>query len=216
VAGADANFQIRASGLSGGNYIFSVYGEDYKGIRSSLLTFPVSVTSGITTNVNGLFIAPTIAVNKSEVRRGDTIAIFGQSVPRADIVIVTHSNEELFNHVTADKDGAYLYNLDTSPLEMGSHSSKLKAADAGAVSSFSHAVTFIVGTKTVAAEAQSKAVKGDLNKDGRVNIVDFSIAAYWYKRPLSAVFRPVEIERLNGDGKVNLADFSIMAFYWTG
>jgi len=65
VAGADANFQITLSGLSSGNYIFSIYSEDNKGNRSSLLTFPVGVTSGATTNIGGIFIAPTIAVDKA-------------------------------------------------------------------------------------------------------------------------------------------------------
>ena len=81
IAGTDAKFQINISNLSGGNYIFSVYSEDKKGLRSSLLTFPVSVTSGATTNISGIFIAPTIATDKSDVRRGDNIAIFGQSIP---------------------------------------------------------------------------------------------------------------------------------------
>lgn len=58
--------------------------------------------------------------------------------------------------------------------------------------------------------------KGDLNKDGRVNLVDFSIAAYWYKRALNPAFRPIETEYLNNDGRLDLVDFSIMAFYWTG
>jgi hypothetical protein len=50
-----------------------------------------------------------------------------------------------------------------------------------------------------------------MNNDRRVNLVDFSIAAYWYKRSSP----PASVD-LNGDGKVDLVDFSIMAFYWTG
>jgi hypothetical protein len=42
-------------------------------------------------------------------------------------------------------------------------------------------------------------------------LIDFSIAAYWYKRP--SVPENVDI---NSDGKVDLIDFSIMAFHWTG
>ena len=57
--------------------------------------------------------------------------------------------------------------------------------------------------------------KGDLNGDCRVDLVDFSILAYWYKIPLSDQFLETEKEKLSGDGKVNLEDFSIMAYYWT-
>ena len=59
-------------------------------------------------------------------------------------------------------------------------------------------------------------IKGDLNGDCRVNLVDFSIAAYWYTRTLSSDFALKEQEQLNGDSKISLIDFSIMAYYWTG
>ena len=217
IAGADANFQVSVSGLSGGNYIFSLYSEDKKGVRSSLLTFPVSVTSGATTNVSGVFISPTIAVDKSEVKRGDDIAIFGQSAPQSDIVISVNSEEEFFGKTISDKDGIYLYNFDSSFVDYGTHYAKSKASIGNqAVSSFSSVISFKVGTKNIFAQLPNKIEKGDLNSDGRVNLVDFSIAAYWHKRPLSTTFKPTEIERLNGDGKIDLIDFSIMAFYWTG
>lgn len=217
VAGADANFSIALSSLSGGNYIFSVYSEDNKGFRSSLLTFPVSVTSGATTTVSGIFIAPTIAVDKSEVKRGDNIAIFGQSVPSSEITIAVNSDEGIFNKIKADAGGAYLYNFDTSPLETGQHTTKSKSALNGEISSFSQVVGFAVGDKTILTRSTGKCpMKADLNSDCRVNLVDFSIAAYWHRRTLSAAFKILEAEDLNGDGKVDLIDFSIMAYYWTG
>ncbi len=212
VAGADANFQMTLSGLSAGNYIFSVYSEDGKGIRSSLLTFPLSITSGATTKVSGIFIAPTIAVDKSEVKRGENIAIFGQSVPNSEVTISVNSEEEFFNKIKTDAGGAYLYNFDTFLLEMGQHFTKSKVTFGGEISSFSKAIGFTVGDKTVAAEEPKKtAEKGDSNGDKKVNIVDFSITAYWYSRS-----SPPPSVDLNKDGKVNLVDFSILAFYWTG
>lgn len=212
IAGPDANFNVTLSGLSGGNYIFSVYSEDNKGTRSSLLTFPVNVTSGATTNVSGIFIAPTIAVDKSAVKRGDNVAIFGQSVPNSEVTISVNSEEEFFNKIKADAGGAYLYNFDTSPLETGQHFTKSKTALSGEISSFSQVIGFAVGTKNILAQLPIKApAKGDSNNDSRVNLVDFSIVAYWYKRPSP----PVSAD-LNSDGKVDLIDFSIMAFYWTG
>jgi len=210
-AGADSNFQISLSGISAGNYIFSVYSEDKNGNRSSLLTFPVGVTSGVTTNVSGIFIAPTIAVDKSEVKRGDNIAIFGQSVPNSEITISVSSDEEFFNKVNADASGVYLYNFDTSPLAMEQHFTKSKAAHNGEISSFSKTISFLVGTKNVVAKPTEVVSKGDMNNDKQVNLVDFSITAYWYKRPSP----PASVD-LNSDGKVDLVDFSIMAYFWTG
>lgn len=216
IAGPDAQFEISLSGLSTGNYTFSLYGEDNQKRRSSLFTFPVYITSGATTKISGIFISPTIDVDKQEVKRGDNIAIFGQSVPLADITVSVNSNEEFFGKIKSDSIGAYLYNFDTSPVEMGQHFTKSKAALNGAISSFGTAIGFAVGTKNVAAIPAGTWLKGDLNNDGRVNLIDFSIGAYWYKRPLSEAFKPIEKERLNGDGKIDLIDFSIMAYYWTG
>lgn len=215
IAGTDANFAISLSGISAGNYIFSIYSEDDKGNRSSLLTFPVGVTLGVITNVTGIFIAPTIDVDKNEVKRGDNIAIFGQSVPQADIVISVSSEEEYFAKTISDKDGIYLYNFDTSILEYGTHYTKSKVSKDNEISSFSRAINFLVGTKTVF-KTTGKCGKADLNCDGRVNLVDFSIAAYWYQKTISAEFSIIERERMDGDSKIDLKDFSIMAYYWTG
>ena len=216
VADPAANFRVAVSGLSTGSYIFGVYSEDNQKIRSSLLTFPTQITSGVTIEITNIYIAPTIAVDKSEVKKGDNIAIFGQSIPNSDVTIVVNSEQEIFNKIKADTGGIYLLNFDTVPLEKGQHSTKSKSAIGGAISSFGKVVNFLVGDKTVFAQPTAEVLKGDLNNDGRVNLVDFSIAAYWYKRPISMEFAVKEKERLNGDGKVDLIDFSIMAFYWTG
>jgi len=210
VADPAANFRVSVSGLSAGSYIFGVYSEDSQKRRSSLQTFPVTVTSGSSIEIGNIFIAPTIAVDKSEVKRGDNIAIFGQSVPDGEITIAVNSEQEIFVKTGADKNGVYLYNFDTSPLAMEQHFTKSKASLGGAISSFSAAVGFIVGTKNIT-RAEQEFLKGNLNGDNRVNLVDFSIAAYWYKRPSP----PANVD-LNGDSKVDLIDFSIMAFYWTG
>ncbi len=216
VAGSDAHFSMRVTGLTTGNYLFSLYSEDHRGVRSSLLTFPLSVTEGTITNVTGIFIAPSIDVDKSEVRRGDDIAIFGQTTPEADVTIEVSGSPSFFAQAVSDKDGIYLHYLNTAPLDYQAYYAKSKAAIEGvAVSSFSQAVSFLVGTKTVFKE-RVEILKGDLNGNGRVNLVDFSIAAYWYRRPLSSAMKEIECEQLNCDGKIDLVDFSIMAYHWTG
>lgn len=215
IAGNDANFQMTLTGLTAGNYNFSIYGEDKDGRRSSLLTFPVGVSAGATTNVSGIFIAPTIAVDKSEVKRGDNIAIFGQSVPKADIIISVNSEDEFFAKTISDNSGIYLYNFDSTLLELGVHTARSKAAIGNQlISGFSYSANFKVGTKNIVAPVVKTVAplsKGNLNNDSRVNLVDFSIMAYWYRR----VAPPKHID-INSDGKVNLQDFSIMAYYWTG
>jgi photosystem II stability/assembly factor-like uncharacterized protein len=52
--------------------------------------------------------------------------------------------------------------------------------------------------------------KVDFNKDGKVNLVDFSILDYWYKK-----LKPSARFDLNGDNKVDLTEFSILIYCWT-
>jgi hypothetical protein len=210
VAGPDARFQISLNGLSSGSYVFSLYGEDSRGRRSNLFTFPITVTEGAVTTISGIFIAPTIDVDKSVVKRGDNITILGQSAPNAQVTISVHSDEESFVTAQADSHGAYVKQFDTTPLDIGDHITKAKASSSEQLSAFGQAVGFKVGTKNVGKESICEN-KADLTGDCKVNLIDFSILAFWYQRANP----PVPLD-LNGDGKVNIVDFSIMAYYWTG
>jgi len=214
IAGPNANFDVQLTGLSSGTYNFSVYSEDEDFNRSSLFTFSVYVTNGSNTEISGIFLAPTLAVDKSEVRFGDDIAIFGQSVPNSTVTIAVNSENEFFRYTKADEDGSYLYYFDTSLLEKGNHSTKSKARLGQEISSYGQTVAFLVGdanTETLPDDEFNSTMISDFNNDNRVNIVDFSIAAYWYQRS-----NPASKADLNNDNKVDLIDFSIMAFHWTG
>ncbi|MCS7184258.1 MAG: dockerin type I repeat-containing protein [Patescibacteria group bacterium] len=220
-AGSRGDFEITLSNLSPGFYIFTLYSEDARGRKSSLLNFQVNIIAGQTIRSSNIFLSPTIDIDKKSVRRGDILQIFGQATPESDVIISVSSEEERFFKVTTERDGSYLHVLDTSILELGEHYTKSRQVYQNRmVSPYSPTINFLVSTKTVEKKIEEKKrcpQKGDLNGDCRVNLVDFSIAAFWYKKKkLSENFKRVEKEKLNGDGKINLVDFSIMAYYWTG
>ncbi len=52
----------------------------------------------------------------------------------------------------------------------------------------------------------------DISPNGKIDLADFSVLAYWYKRPLTDEVK-TKVD-LNKDGKVDLVDFSILAYYW--
>jgi hypothetical protein len=223
VAGGDANFTINLSGLSAGDFVFVIYAEDQAGRRSTLFTYPLTLTPGATSEISGIFISPTIATDKEEVKKGDTITIIGQSVPNSEVTISVHSSPEIFVRASSDKYGGYVYNFDTAILDMGDHLTKSKSVKLNDISPYGRAIGFKVGDKTVYAEksvpikSDDPATTGscakmlvDLNSDCRVNLFDYSILAFWYKKP--SIRTGVD---LNHDGKVDIVDFSIMAHYWT-
>ncbi len=212
VADPKADFSVSIGTLANGNYSFSVYGQDSNDRRSTSFSFPVFITQGSAINIGGIFLSPTIDVDKSEVKQGDNVVIFGQSVPDSDITISVHSEQEIFNKVKTDKSGVYLLNFDTSQIEIGSHLAKSKSAVETEVSPFGNTVAFKVGNESKKKELNTcSSLRGDLNCDKKVNLVDFSIMAYWYKK----TDFPANVD-LNKDGIISLIDFSIMAFNWTG
>ncbi|MDD5291280.1 MAG: dockerin type I repeat-containing protein [Patescibacteria group bacterium] len=216
IAGPDALFSITLSGINVGSHVFVIVGLDKDDRMSQFQPFTIEVTSGFTTQVGGIFLSPTLAVDKKEVHKGDNLAIFGQTVPESEVTIGVASDNETFHTVNADNDGVFLYNLDTALLVKGDHETRAKSAKDNSISDFSRTIGFVVGEKNIPYDQTESLKQGDLNGDDRVNIIDFSIAGYWYKKTLNDTMRAYEATYLNGDGIINIIDLSIMAFYWTG
>jgi hypothetical protein len=212
IADPDANFSASVSGLSVGTYTFSLYAKDSSGKNSTIFSFPVYVTDGTIINIGGIILAPTIDVQNSEVKRGDNEPIFGFATPNSQVNIAVHSDSEHFVTTTSSAIGAYLYNFDTTPLEYGNHNAQSRAILKEKTSAQTDPVGFIVSNENKAKPAGCSTLIGDINCDGKVNLVDFSILAYWYKK---GDMPPANVD-LSGDGKITLVDFSILAYHWTG
>jgi len=210
IAGPDSLFSLSLTSLSAGYYNFAVYSEDENNIKSAMFVFNIYIISGAMTSVSGIFIAPTISVDQSQVPQGEIITIFGQSTKNADISIQINSEETHIINANSDSNGIYLSSFDTTPLEEGNHTIKSRASLANEYSPFSKSLGLLVGDESLI-YLEPNAQKSDINNDGHINLIDFSIVAYWYQRP-----NPPDNVDLNGDGQVNLIDLSIMAYYWTG
>lgn len=212
-ADPQANFDITARGFSRGNYNFGLYTKDKEGRSSITETYPVFLSEGVEVRICGLFLAPTIALSNDEIRRGEILTIFGQSAPNVEVSVFVNSANDLIRKIKSDKDGIWAYNLDTALIGFGEHTARARARKENEYSNFSKTASFFVGKISKKGEEVS-CFKYDLNCDGRVNLVDFSILAYWWKRPLTAAAK--QRVDFNGDGKVDLVDFSILAYNWTG
>ncbi|USN95036.1 MAG: hypothetical protein H6791_01230 [Candidatus Nomurabacteria bacterium] len=209
IAGPDALFSVFVGNLTTGTYTFSVLAEDSDGRRSTPFTFPLYITSGVTTYISGIFIAPTIALDKISVKRGDTVSVFGETAPDAEVLINVNSEVPHFFNTASDENGIYLYTFSSAVLEIGSHTAQSQAFLTGEATSYSKSILFNVGSENQAYPTCGSIY--DLNGDCRINLIDFSILAYWYYRP-----SPPSNVDFSGDGIVTIVDFSILAYYWTG
>ena len=201
-------FRKELTGVQGGVYNFGIWAEDSEGRKSVTLSFSVSILAGRTTTISGIFISPTISLVPTQVERGDKVDIFGQAFPQSQIKIFVSSPGERVKDTLSDKKGKWSYKLNTTPLEEREHEAKAKALfEDGEQSPFSHTLSFLV-----LAPGALVCEGADLNFDGKVNLIDFSILLYFWGQT-NPSNRCADI---NFDGIVDLVDFSIMMYYWTG
>lgn len=216
-ADSQGDFRVGLVDLTPGHYSFSLLGSNNEGNQTNSYSFRVKLYEGAITEVSDIFLSPTITIDKTEVVSGEKVIFFGLTAPNGEVTIdVNPSTDKIFLRTTAGASGVWVYNFDTNDLKFGKYKAIASAVLGPLVSDNSRLVEFMVVKEKAKPVKPGLCRKSDLNCDGRVNLVDFSIAAYWHKRPFTRAFRLREIDILNGDGKIDLVDFSILAYYWTG
>jgi len=208
-------FDIRVRNLLPGTYSFGIRANDKNGLQSKLLMFTIYISSSVATIVEGIFIPPTITSDKVDVKRGEPITFSGYSTPNAEIRLSLSSTFELLKRANANASGTWSYVYDSSELDFGDYNAKARSLTATNLSPYSDALAFSVSSTTRMRSKLSSLAgfrkRCDLNDDNRVNLLDFSIMAFWYKR----ITFPPKVD-LNSDNAVNLTDLSILAYCWTG
>lgn len=205
-----ADFYFETSAIAPGVVGLGLWAEDNKGRKSALQTLTFRVASGAVTTVSGVYLSPSIDIDRPILARGETLQIFGQTVPDGQVIIHVNSETEIVKQTDSSNTGDWLLKFDTTPLEEEEyHITKATfqlASPKNVISSgFSKAISFYVG-KTGSTDTCPGA---DLNKDGKVNLVDFSILLYYWGTDNACADQ-------NHNGKVDLIDFSIMLYHWTG
>jgi hypothetical protein len=209
-----AFFEYTVSDLEQGVYTFSVWAEDTDGRRSITDTSTFLVREGTRTTLS-IFLPPTIELSKDTLDAGETLEIFGQGIPKSIIEAWIYPSvpgqealeEEVMKSVTeAIQGGSWTLLFDTSLLGKGTYEVKAKSSFSQAgTSEFGRILYFGIGEAPVVGLCE----RSDLNKDTKVNLVDFSILLYnWQTAD--------PVADINMDGIVNLTDFSIMMYCWTG
>ena len=213
LADSNAHFEFSLSGLVNNVYLFSIYSEDSNDRKSSFLSLPIYIKTSATINIDNIYLPPTIDISKTEVKRGNSIYIFGKSIPNSLVTIsLNNYNSEYIYKVTSDDKGIYFYNLNTFGLNNGNYNIKSKYNFNNKESLYSKSASFSISSRDILKNNNiCENNIGDLNCDNYVDIKDFSILAYWYQNKNF----PKKFD-LNGDGKISLTDFSIMAYYWNG
>ncbi|MBX4211339.1 MAG: hypothetical protein KW806_00870 [Candidatus Yanofskybacteria bacterium] len=204
-AGANAKFEITLNNIGAGTHRVELNSQDINGRRSVSSPFTVEMADGVTVTLTEILLAPTIDISARDLSRGDIVKIFGQAAPESEVNVHVFSDEQVSKVIT-DNAGDYSIRFDTGKLKEDDHSTKSRAVLQSVVSPFSQLLQFnLRGVRAFKT--------ADLNKDGRVNIVDFSILLFWWNTKQA---KGLDVADINDDGKVNVVDFSIMLFQWNG
>lgn len=192
-----------------GTATVGLWSQDGNGVSSRTLNNTFDITQGAVTNVTGIVMPPTVVVNTQNINPGDTVLVSGESVPNATIEIVVGA-EETFT-TSADSSGDWSLELDTGLLPIAAQPLRARSVvdnpPLTSESVFSSSIQLFIGVDGQAT------TPSDLNRDGSVNLIDFSILIFWWQTNGGNSEPPADI---NQNGNVGLEDFSILLFNWTG
>lgn len=208
LADSSGNFSLNITSLVQGTHSFTIQAVNGATVESSY-TATITVVAGTLNNIANVVLPPSISFATSTVALDATTTISGVSEPLSTIYIVVTSQAGLqvpFQATTtASGNGLWSYTLATQGFPQDTYQVKAQSSIPGFGESTFSTISFL----GVGEEALPKFKIGDLNGDGKVNLVDFSILLTHWGTNYAA-------DDLNGDGTVDLPDLSIMLFNWTG
>lgn len=213
-AGSGGVFDELIEGLDRGSYSFGLYAVDSTGVRSATYATTLWLRSDTLNQLSNVMLPPTLTVPETTVQPGSPITVTGYTASNANVTVWLRpklaqvSTGDVIATTTAATNGAWTLTVPTEGVPVGTYELVAQAAmpDGSVESDKSARKTIGVGVEVARDDCKST---GDLNCDGSVNLVDFSILLFNWAST-------AEVADINSDGTVSLPDFSIMLFYWTG
>ncbi len=208
-------FSVTLDAIARGVYSFGAYATDRSNVKSSTFSTTFTVTGSRVSTLSNINLMPSISVAPNPVDVGATVTFSGYAIANSTITIETQQDKNGTSPktLTATSDGIGKWSATQSTAGFAKDKWKVRAKSAqieGSISTnFSQYTYYAVGTAAVPPTGNNS----DLNRDGKVNLIDFSILLFHWNTNGGASDPPADINR---DGRVSLTDFSIMIFNWTG
>lgn len=206
-ADGDAEFDFTLTDQTPGITTFGFWALDRAGRKSITYTATFQIIKNAVTTLTGILVPPTLVADPEKVTPGETVTFRGSAAPSAQVqVFVDKSSTPLKTVAAASGEWAYAQATDGLATEIFHtvRANYIESTNAELKSGYSSLVNFYVGTGD-----PDSTLTADLNKDGSVNLTDFSILLFNWNTTST-------LADINKDGTVSLPDFSIMLFYWTG
>ncbi|MFA5051928.1 MAG: dockerin type I domain-containing protein [Patescibacteria group bacterium] len=218
---AQARFEVLFK-VTPGNHTYTISGTDIDGIQGRTSNFTLTLSEGTTTTISGIFLGPTITIDKPSITPGETATLAGTTAPNSSVNVTISAAtggtsaasgpQQAVHTASADNNGRWLQLVNANDLSTGPYTAKAQAIEPStqSVSEFSKTVAFEIKGGT--SDQCSNSLAADINCDSKVNLIDFSILLFFWNTTNPTNARA----DINRDTKVNITDFSILLFYWTG
>lgn len=198
--------------LDRGTYTWGVYVKDPDGNISSTYNSTIYLIGGTNNIIAPVYLSPTIKAATTTVPIGGSLLLSGYGIALTPVQAIMNKQGDVLNSkiitatTTANGNGSWKMVLSTEGLKKGTYEVKAQSLISSKdQSTFSKTLYIGVG-ENPNPDFKNRA---DLNKDGKVNLVDFSILLFNWKTADA-------VADINQDGTVSLIDFSIMLANWTG
>ena len=203
-------FEILLENIPAGSRDISLYAVDTQGIKSAPTNFSKNIEATITSTQENVFLAPTIQSSHVVVKQGDEFRFFGSTTPGVNLILLANSSNS--SNFAASPNGSWSELVDSTSFDLGPHIFRVIANRNGIESTPSTPIEIVVSEDDSVLSPDLVCQRSDLNCDGSVNLVDFSILIYFWNQQVSLSVRA----DINHSGTVDLVDFSIMLYDWTG
>ncbi len=199
------------SNLQRGTYTYGVYVKDANGNKSSTYNSTIYLIGGTNNIIAPIYLSPTIVAASTTVPIGGDIQVSGFGIPLKKVLGVLNKQGNaqtgiLTASTTANGNGSWKLTFSTAGLTKGTYQVKAQTLISSKDQSIFSPVLYIGVGENPNPDFKNRS---DLNRDGKVNLVDFSILLFNWKTSDA-------VADINQDGTVNLTDFSIMLANWTG
>jgi len=213
-AGGDAYYSHLISGMDRGSYSFGVYTVDKAGVRSATFATTLWLQSGTLNELSNVMLPPSVHVEENSVDPGVPLAVSGYTAPKASVIawlrpkLAEVTTSDIIATTTALTNGTWALTIPTTGLSQGTYEIVAQATHDNGIVESDKSARRTIGIGVSVSEGDCGSI-GDLNCDGFVNLVDFSILLFNWNTTN-------EVADINDDGYVSLPDFSVMLYYWTG
>lgn len=205
-------FKNMFTALERGTYTWGTYVRDPDGRTSTTYNSTIYLIGGTNNIIAPIYISPTIRVASSSVPLGTPIIVSGYAIPLREVLVLMNKQGEATTGkivtatTTANGNGSWSVLVPTDNLTRGTYEIKARSIISTKDQSMLSPTAFVGLGEEPNPDFRNRS---DINKDGRVNLIDFSILLFhWNGSDATA--------DINLDGRVNLTDFSIMLANWTG